>query len=438
MSRRPRPDAARLVAFEVFRAVDERDAYANLILPPAIERSALDERDAAFVTELTFGALRWKGQNQAVASACVDRPWDQLDAPLRDLLILGVHQLHHMRVPTHAAVSATVELARSVVGESRAALVNAVLRKVSAKSHENWINDLCAAHPDRSEEIRYSHPQWIINAYTDALGSREEAHLALAANNEAPTVCLAVREGDREAWLSQGGIPGRWSPFAVYWRGPVRGLPGMGTPRLGVQDEGSQLVTLALTRVEVDQDHNWLDLCAGPGGKAALLSSIGGEKIELLANEVQEHRAALVAKIVGANTKVHVGDGREVTGQYSRTLIDAPCTGIGALRRRPESRWRRTPRDVARLVPLQRELLIAGIDATAPGGVIAYVTCSPHVAETRGVVEGVVNERSDLTVLNASDYLPGVDAAVGSYVQLWPHRHGTDAMFLALIRKNSR
>lgn len=442
MSRRSRADAPRRVAFAVLRALDERDAYVNLILPREIENAGLEERDAAFATELTYGALRWRGQNEAVASACVDRDWAKIDAPLQDLLILGVHQLHHMRVPTHAAVSATVELARAVVGESRASLVNAVLRKVSLRTHDEWISFLIEQAPDCREEILFSHPQWIINAYKDALGSEQEAYAALAANNQPPAVCLVARGDNRDALIARGGVAGRWSPYAVYWSGPVKGLAGMGTPLLGVQDEGSQLVTMALTRVEVEDEKSWLDLCAGPGGKAALLASIARSRgdIQVVANEVLHHRAELVAKVVGENTQVIVGDGRELTlGGFDRTLVDAPCTGIGALRRRPEARWRRTPRDISRLLPLQRDLLRAGIEATRVGGVIAYITCSPHLAETRGVVETVLAERNDLELLNAPEFLPELSgAASGSYVQLWPHRHGTDAMFLALIRKQSR
>lgn len=433
-----RIDRPRQIAFETLRAVQERDVYTNLLLPKEIDRHRLDERDAAFTTELTYGALRWKLQNEAIAKLCVDRPWDQIDPELHDLLNLGVHQLHHMRVPSHAAVSATVDLAKAVVGQSRATFVNAVLRKVASQDLESWLSALRGEA--NWEEIELSHPRWIINAYRDALGDDESARDALAANNLPPRVTLVARATSREKLIEQGATPGRLSPFAAYWSGPLSTLDGMGTPALGVQDEGSQLVTLALTRVPLDSDHRWLDLCAGPGGKAALLSAIAGPDIRLVANESQDHRAALVEKVVGANTAVVVGDGRLIDqGEFDRVLIDAPCSGIGALRRRPEARWRRKPRDIATLVPLQKELLEAGINATRQGGVIAYVTCSPHIAETRGVVEEILSRRSDIEVIPAGPFLPEVkEAAVGPYVQLWPHRHGVDAMFMALLRRTSR
>jgi 16S rRNA (cytosine967-C5)-methyltransferase len=216
-----------------------------------------------------------------------------------------------------------------------------------------------------------------------------------------------------------------------------------------VQDEGSQLVALALTRVPVDDDaHRWLDLCAGPGGKSALLGGLVAlEGGTLDAVEPAEHRADLVRRAVdGLPVTVHVADGRTAPlpeGVFDRVLVDAPCTGLGALRRRPEARWRRRPEDVAELSRLQRELLTAALRHVRPGGVVAYVTCSPHLAETVGVVAAVTRRRGRpagegvaVEQLDARPYLPGVpDLGPGPAVQLWPHRHGTDAMFLALLRR---
>jgi len=218
-----------------------------------------------------------------------------------------------------------------------------------------------------------------------------------------------------------------------------------------VQDEGSQLVALALTRVPLDDQpadgRRWLDLCAGPGGKSALLGGLVAlEGGTLDAVEPAEHRAELVRRAVdGLPVTVHVADGREAPlpdAAFDRVLVDAPCTGLGALRRRPEARWRRRPEDVAELSRLQRELLTAALRHARPGGVVAYVTCSPHLAETAGVVAAVTRRRGraaevvEVEQLDARPFLPGVpDLGPGPGVQLWPHRHGTDAMFLALLRR---
>jgi 16S rRNA (cytosine967-C5)-methyltransferase len=230
-----------------------------------------------------------------------------------------------------------------------------------------------------------------------------------------------------------------------------------------VQDEGSQLVALALASAAVTgpDGGSWLDLCAGPGGKAALLGAVLAERsgagalppeARLDAVESAPHRAELVRSSVAGverarpgSVSVQVGDGREVgteaPGRYDRVLVDAPCTGLGALRRRPEARWRRTTADLAALAPLQRALLASALDAVRPGGVVAYVTCSPHRAETRFVVDDVLRRRTDVERLDAVSVVSAAggglvrDLGDGPDVQLWPHIHGTDAMYLALLRK---
>ena len=229
--------------------------------------------------------------------------------------------------------------------------------------------------------------------------------------------------------------------------------------RAGVQDDGSQLVALALGAAPLDgPDERWLDLCAGPGGKAALLAAVAGERgARIVANEVQPHRTRLVEQALravpaDAVEDVRTGDGRTVgtdePGAYDRVMVDAPCTGLGALRRRPEARWRRTPADLASLSALQRDLLVSALQAVRPGGVVAYVTCSPHLVETQLVVKDAVRAARRLGVdvepLDTPAVVRGI--APGGHVdlddtrtdvQLWPHVHGTDAMHLTLLRRTS-
>jgi 16S rRNA (cytosine967-C5)-methyltransferase len=449
---RPAKDPPRRAALDVLRAVAERDAYANLLLPALLRERRITGRDAAFATELVYGTLRGLGTYDAVLDACTDRPLDAVDPAVRDVLRLGAHQLLAMRVPAHAAVSTTVDLARAATGPGPARFVNAVLRRMAQHDWDGWISRLAPPYdtdPIGNLALTYSHPRWVVTAFADALGGdlAEVANL-LGADNAPPRVTLAARPGraTREELLAYGAEPGRWSPYAaVLAGGDPYDLPAVREGRAGVQDEGSQLVALALVTAPVaGRDARWLDACAGPGGKAALLAGLAHARgAALLAVDVAPPRAALVAAaLAGApgSYAVVVADSTSPSfapASADRVLVDAPCTGLGALRRRPEARWRRQPSDIAALRRLQRRLLERALVTVRPGGLVGYVTCSPHLAETREVVRDVLAARPDVAAVDARPYLPGVpDLDDGPYGQLWPHRHGTDAMFLALLQRN--
>ncbi|MEU3843516.1 transcription antitermination factor NusB [Streptomyces sp. NPDC028635] len=458
--RRPQRDPVRILAFEALRAVDERDAYANLVLPPLLRKAReqegpekFDARDAALATELVYGTLRRQGTYDAVIAACVDRPLREVDPPVLDVLSLGAHQLLGTRIPTHAAVSSTVELARVVLGDGRAKFVNAVLRKVAQRDFDAWLAEVAPPYDDDPEDhlaVVHAHPRWVVSALWDSLGGgREGIERLLAADNERPEVTLVARPGRataEELLREEAAVAGRWSPYAV--RLTEGGEPGaveaVREGRAGVQDEGSQLVALALANAPVEgRDRLWLDGCAGPGGKAALLGALAAERDALLlASEKQPHRAGLVAKALAGNPgpyQVIAADGTRPAwrpGSFDRVLVDVPCTGLGALRRRPEARWRRRPEDLDAFAPLQRGLLRTALESVRVGGVVGYATCSPHLAETRAVVSDVLKQFPDTQLLDARPLLPDVpDLGDGPDIQLWPHLHGTDAMYLALIRR---
>ena len=466
---RPAADAARLAAFDALRAVDEQGAYANLVLPELLRAAGLGGRDAALATELAYGTLRARGSYDAVIAACSSRPLSEVDPPVLDVLRLGAHQLLATRIPPHAAVSATVAVARARCGPARSGFVNAVLRKVSARSLQGWLAEVAPGDDDAAIAVRSSHPAWIVRAMRDALraAGRDPGELPalLAADNQRPRVTLCALPGllaPGEPAVA-GAEPGMLSPCAVRLA-PSTGAPGdLAAVRQGrarVQDEGSQLVALALAAVPVAGDGGrWADLCAGPGGKAALLAATLRERraagglppgAELLAVETAPHRARLVRAALAAlpgTTEVRIADGRmlgaEQPAWFDRVLVDAPCTGLGSLRRRPEARWRHLPGELAGLGMLQRALLASALDAARPGGVVGYATCSPHLAETGLLVDDVLRRRDDVERLDtpaavaavtASGALP--DPGAGPYLQLWPHLHGTDGMFLALLRRH--
>ncbi|MFI6289659.1 RsmB/NOP family class I SAM-dependent RNA methyltransferase [Streptomyces sp. NPDC051018] len=461
--RRPQKDPVRILAFEALRAVDERDAYANLVLPPLLrkarEKGDFDARDAALATELVYGTLRRQGTYDAIIAACVDRPLREVDPPVLDVLTLGAHQLLGTRIPTHAAVSASVELARVVLGDGRAKFVNAVLRKISRDDLDTWLERVAPPYDEDAEDhlaVVHSHPRWVVSALWDSLGGgRAGIEDLLEADNERPEVTLVARPGRStadELLGEESALPGRWSPYAV--RLAEGGEPGaveaVREGRAGVQDEGSQLVAIALANAPLDgSDARWLDGCAGPGGKAALLGALAARRgASLLAAEKQPHRAGLVARALAGNPgpyQVVAADGTRppwLPGTFDRVLVDVPCTGLGALRRRPEARWRRRPEDLEGFAPLQRSLLREALRAVRVGGVVGYATCSPHLAETRVVVDDVLRGRggpaAEAEWVDARPLMPGVPAlGDGPDVQLWPHLHGTDAMYLALLRRTA-
>jgi 16S rRNA (cytosine967-C5)-methyltransferase len=448
-------DAPRGAAYDVLVAVREQEAYTNLVLPPLLRARGIRDRDAAFATELVSGTIRRQGLYDAVIDACVDRPLAKVDPGVLDALRLGTHQLLSMRVPTHAAVKTTVDLVRAKVGHRPAGFVNAVLRKVARHDLDGWVRRVApdpAADPVGFASVAHAHPRWVVEALAEALGgAADELDALLAADNDAPRVSLVARPGlaSVEELVEAGGVASTLSPFAVTLPGgDPAAIPAVAEGRAGVQDEGSQLVAEALADAPLDgTDARWLDLCAGPGGKAALLAALaGGQGARVLASERQPHRAVLVRTATATAglglLGVVTADGTRpawAPGSFDRVLVDAPCSGLGALRRRPEARWRKSAADLDGLVPLQEALLGSALDAVRPGGVVAYVTCSPVLAETSGVVSAVLGRRDDVGLEDAAPLLPAVEDAAGPLpgtVQLWPHRHGTDAMFLALLRRH--
>lgn len=452
-SRRPM-DPARQAAFDVLRAVTERAAYANLALPALLRERGIVGRDAAFATELTYGSCRARGLLDAVISAAANRPPADIDPVLLDLLRLGSYQLLRTRVDAHAAVSTTVEQAAIEFDSVRAGFVNGVLRNISARDEQSWVAQLApdaAADPIGHAAFVHAHPRWIAQAFADGLGAAAgELDAVLASDDERPQVHLAARPGAltaSELADAVHGTIGRYSPFAVYLgTGDPGQLAAVRDGQALVQDEGSQLVARALTLAPLAagtaDSGQWLDLCAGPGGKTALLAALGAEcGARVTAVEPAPQRAELVtANTRGLPVDVRCVDGREsgLEPVFDRVLVDVPCTGLGALRRRPDARWRRQPADVPGLVKLQRELLAAAIALTRPGGVVLYATCSPHLAETVGVIADALRRQPVSALDTRPLFEPLVDGlGAGPHVQLWPHRHGTDAMFAAALQRHA-
>lgn len=441
---KPRPDAARLLAYDIISEVNQREGYSNLLLPQALAASTMDERDRGFTTELVYGTLRMQGLYDYIFSQISDRKWSEVDSDIVDLARMGAHQIFSMRTPMHAAVSATVDVARKQLGESKGSFINAMMRKAGAKELSEWLAPLTTIKdPVARLAIQYSHPEWIVSAYFDLLKDISAVEAELQSNNTPAQPTLVSWPGDstQEDLIAIGATATPYSLYGARFSGAPGSLELIRHRKAGVQDEGSQLVASIFAEVSKEA-RTTLDLCAGPGGKAALLSHLIDQRgSDFVANEISEPRAKLVKNVIG-KFGVIVGDGRKIAEQnrtFDAILADVPCTGIGALRRRPEVRWRRTLKDLSPLLVLQMELTEAAISVLNPGGYFGYATCSPHFAETSGQVKQILKNHPELKLVDLSAFLPhNLEGALrDGALSLWGNRHQTDSMFLAIFRKAS-
>ena len=421
---------SRVLAFEVLADVQFQGAFSNLLLPKRLNESGLAQRDRAFVTELVYGSIRMQGLMDHYLLQLSQRPLDSIDPKVRLVAQIGLYQLTQMRVPEHACVNESTELAKKVVGKAAASFINAVLRQSQRIELTMPTGDSPA-----DLAIRYSHPEWIVNSLRDRLRGDGLEDL-LASHNVPATPVLIAWPGlsTQEELLAAGANPISGSKVAAAFDGAPRDIAAIRERRAGVQDLGSQRVVESFYATN-SGGLRWLDLCAGPGGKAAYLDALIDDG-ELVANEISKERSSLVAGVIRKGVVTNF-DGRsmpESVGKFDRILIDAPCTGIGALRRRPEVRWRRTLGDLKNLIALQGELLDAAVRMLRPGGIIGYATCSPHLAETKFQVRNFLERHKNFNRQKVTDSRADIDGDL----QLFTHIDGTDSMFLSLLANTSQ
>jgi 16S rRNA (cytosine967-C5)-methyltransferase len=421
------------VALSVLRRVTEDGAYSNLALAAELRRSALAPRDRAFAGDLVRGTLRrLLPLDRAVASAAT-RPLADIDPPVMALLRLGAYQLLVARVAPHAAVAETVALA----SPRHRGFVNAVLRRMAQAPPEPSAGD-----DDDAVSVRTGLSAWAVAELRRLLPSEEVERAAHAIASPAPLSIRVNRcraEPDRVvAALRDAGLEpeaGRFHPDAVRVAGGVVAeLPGFDEGWFTVQDEASILVAAA---AEVGPGHRVLDACAGPGGKAAHLACLAQPGGTVVAGDVHPFRAGLVARSagrLGVPVRVLAQDARRpaVRDGFDVALVDAPCSGLGAARRRPELLWRPSKADLARLARLQVAILTGVAGLIRPGGRLVYAVCTFPRAETDAAVRAFMAKRPDFVPVD----VPGPEGPAPTH-RLWPHRHGTDAMFIAGFRRAS-
>lgn len=445
------PAGARRIALDVLLRVETTDAYANILLDSRLRASRLDRADRALATELVYGVLRWQGRLDWLLAPCLDRPMAALDPVVRALLRLGVYQLACLtRIPDFAAVDETVTLARAVGAGHAAGYVNAVLRRV--------IREPSRIEPDPIGDPRAywtgpgSHPSWLADRWIRRLGPAEAGHL-MDCNNRVPPLTVLVNRlkgdvaGAAQALIaaSRGVTPGQFvlGSFTLRGAGSPRDLPGFDEGWLVPIDEAAALPVLAL---DLCDGQRVLDACAGGGGKSALIAAAVGPTGEVLAldqspraiRRFSSARARLGLASVEAKLYDARGAGLAWPGRFPRVLLDAPCSGLGTIRRRPEIKWRRRPADLLQTAALQAELLAGVAGTVAGGGLLVYSTCSLEPEETDQVIRDFLRSHPGFSLEAPGPALqPFADPAMEGILRAWPHRHDTDGFFVARLRRQS-
>ncbi len=445
--------SARDVALEVLRRIDEQEAYADISLDSFLEKHRLSGPDRALVTEIVYGVCRRRNTLDWAIGKASSRPVGEMTGDVRDALRMGAYQLIYLdRVPPHAAVNESVEAVKRRGGPGAAMFTNAVLRNVAGKVHSL---DLGGEEGDSSvpASIRFSHPEWLVDHFSSELGI-EGARRLMEANNEVPpytarvnTIRVAVAEV--EAVFRGRGVPVtgcRFVPEGLWFpEGP--GDEGAAAHRQGLiqaQDEGSMLVSRVLAP---EPGEFVIDACAAPGGKTTHMAQIMDNRGRIVASDIHPSRLGLVREArdrLGATiVEELLGDSRDLrerfAGRADRVLVDAPCSGLGTLRRRPDARWRKKADDPRRLSALQLELLLSAADCLKRGGSLVYSTCTIGRTENQEVIRGFLETRDDFFPDDSGPYLPEdlrLDATGEGYIQLLPHVHGTDGFFICRMRRS--
>ena len=437
-------DNPRQLALDLLGRVANSTSYVNLLLPKELVKRDWSDADKGLVQELTYGVLRWQLQYNLIIDNFT--AGKTLSQNLRSAIQLGLHQLFRMRIPTHAAINESVDLVKGFEN-SAAGLANAVLRNAERAGLETLLKELCKNKDEYSTlSIRYSHPLWIVTGMLSALdldGRKDQLESLLAANNEVPAVNLIALTEQAAERLDDSGVErGEVSPRGFLAKGNLTAV--LSDSEVRVQDQGSQLVALAFAEI-APSGGNWLDMCSGPGVKSAVLERQLSPTGRLTCYEPNAKRAKLVesALVAGGSSVVEIKNGQDAPAlAFEAVLLDAPCAGLGSLRRKPESRWSKAPEQLPGLIKLQADLVDAAVKTLKPGGYLLYATCSPLVIETNAQIRAALDRHSDLELLDLVPILKSISPDLElnqnrKTVQLWPHLHKTDAMFMALLQKKA-
>jgi 16S rRNA (cytosine967-C5)-methyltransferase len=428
----PTPRTARAVAVDVVRRVVDEGAYSNLTLRRTLHRASLSPQDAALATELSYGTVRRRIALDHALGPLLERPLDTAPKAARALLRVGAYQILFTRIPPHAAVSETVALADA----RHRGFVNAVLRRLST-TEVRWP----APGTAEATAISTGLAPWAVAELERLVGDERDAAAAALAEPAATTLrvnrCrstledLASRLADSGATVTPGSLH---ADSLVLSGGAPERLPGFDEGAFTVQDQASSFVVSVLDPQPGDRV---LDACAGPGGKAGDIACRVGPRGRLVAADISVPRAGLVRSTLarlGLEGDVVVQDARArgLDATFDRILVDAPCSGLGSARRRPELLWRATRDELSALARLQVAIVEGITPVLRPGGLLVYSVCTFPRAETDAACDAIVRHRPDLEPAE----IDGPDGR-SARIRLWPHRHGSDAMFVAAFRRRA-
>lgn len=445
---------ARRLAYQVLLNLEKQTSYPDRLLRASLQRhSSFKDEDRALLTELVYGVLRWRGALDWHINQLSNVKPRKIAPEIRILLHLALYQILYLsRVPDHAAVNETVEIAKSSQPAHVAGFVNAILRE-AIRREDKWEWPSLEKEPAEYLAVTTSHPLWFVQRCLKEFGFEETQALCQANNVVAPLVLrLNLREtsqADLIARLRESGLraePSPYLPAAVRLLGLRQNfakLPSYKKGWIHVQDEASQLVSLIL---DPQPGERLLDICAGFGGKtthAGLLMENAGEimavdqsswKLQELQQNARRQGLANVTTLAADALELQPGQ----LGTFDRVLLDAPCSGFGSIRRKPDIKWRRHPKDPYRFSQVQKELLRRASLFVKNGGILVYATCTVFSEEDEGVAEDFSSRHEEWSLEAASDFLPETcrDMVQGDYFRSWPHRHGVDGFFAACWRRN--
>jgi 16S rRNA (cytosine967-C5)-methyltransferase len=440
----------RQAAYSVLLRIQKEGCYADQLMDRELSSGRLSGPDRGLFAELVFGVLRRQGTLDHILSGLLTQPLARQEPQVLIFLRLGLYQLLYLdRIPESAAVNESVNLAKQILPRA-SGLVNAVLRNYLRHKDSVTFPDPAAA-PAASIAARHSHPAWLVKLWFSQIGEAETELLAEASSRQPPLTLRAntlatTREELLERFAANGitAAPCLFSPFGLMVEGRhhIPGLPGFREGLFAVQDEASQLAGILL---EPQPGERVLDTCAAPGGKATHLAQLMDNRGELLAMDVSGSKLPLIQEaaqrlgitIIRTRMADLLQSGAFPADAFDRVLLDAPCSGLGVIRRNPEAKWRLTPEDITRLAATQKVMLKNAIRMLRPGGVLLYSTCSTTLEENEAVVGDFLSRHPHCVLENLNQQFPDLRELFTEegMFRAWPHRHGMDGFFSARIRK---